>query len=52
VDFVAKPSGTISLNLDTVSDRLLQALRAALYPLLRRAAGRDERPARRGSGGG
>lgn len=29
VDFVAKPSGTISLNLDTVSDRLLQALRAA-----------------------
>lgn len=29
VDFVAKPSGTISLNLDTVSDRLLDALRAA-----------------------
>ena len=29
VDFVAKPSGTISLNLDTVADRLLQALRAA-----------------------
>lgn len=29
VDFVAKPSGTISLNLETVSDRLLQALRAA-----------------------
>src|SRR5215213_2919156 len=29
VDFVAKPSGTISLNLETVADRLLQALRAA-----------------------
>jgi two-component system chemotaxis response regulator CheB len=29
VDFVAKPSGTISLNLEVVSDRLLQALRAA-----------------------
>jgi two-component system chemotaxis response regulator CheB len=29
VDFVSKPSGTISLNLETVSDRLLQALRAA-----------------------
>ncbi|HZG41393.1 MAG TPA: chemotaxis-specific protein-glutamate methyltransferase CheB, partial [Longimicrobium sp.] len=29
VDFVAKPSGTISLNLDTVADRLLDALRAA-----------------------
>jgi two-component system chemotaxis response regulator CheB len=29
VDFVAKPSGTISLNLDSVSDRLLEALRAA-----------------------
>jgi two-component system, chemotaxis family, protein-glutamate methylesterase/glutaminase len=29
VDFVAKPSGTISLNLDTVADRLLEALRAA-----------------------
>jgi two-component system, chemotaxis family, protein-glutamate methylesterase/glutaminase len=29
VDFVAKPSGTISLNLETVSDRLLDALRAA-----------------------
>jgi two-component system chemotaxis response regulator CheB len=29
VDFVAKPSGTISLNLESVSDRLLQALRAA-----------------------
>lgn len=29
VDFVAKPSGTISLNLDSVADRLLQALRAA-----------------------
>jgi two-component system chemotaxis response regulator CheB len=29
VDFVAKPSGTISLNLETVSDRLLEALRAA-----------------------
>ncbi|HEX8694341.1 MAG TPA: chemotaxis response regulator protein-glutamate methylesterase [Longimicrobium sp.] len=29
VDFVAKPSGTISLNLESVQDRLLQALRAA-----------------------
>jgi two-component system chemotaxis response regulator CheB len=29
VDFVAKPSGTISLDLDTVADRLLDALRAA-----------------------
>ena len=29
VDFVAKPSGTISLNLETVADRLLEALRAA-----------------------
>lgn len=29
VDFIAKPSGTISLNLDTVADRLLEALRAA-----------------------
>ncbi len=29
VDFIAKPSGTISLNLDTVADRLLDALRAA-----------------------
>ncbi|HSU17911.1 MAG TPA: chemotaxis response regulator protein-glutamate methylesterase [Longimicrobium sp.] len=29
VDFVSKPSGTISLNLETVADRLLQALRAA-----------------------
>jgi two-component system, chemotaxis family, protein-glutamate methylesterase/glutaminase len=29
VDFVAKPSGTISLDLDTVSERLLDALRAA-----------------------
>lgn len=29
VDFIAKPSGTISLNLESVADRLLQALRAA-----------------------
>lgn len=29
VDFVAKPSGTISLDLEKVSDRLLEALRAA-----------------------
>ena len=29
VDFIAKPSGTISLNLETVADRLLDALRAA-----------------------
>jgi len=29
VDFVSKPSGTISLNLESVSDRLLDALRAA-----------------------
>lgn len=29
VDFVAKPSGTISLNLESVADRLLAALRAA-----------------------
>jgi two-component system chemotaxis response regulator CheB len=29
VDFVSKPSGTISLNLETVAGRLLDALRAA-----------------------
>ena len=29
VDFIAKPSGTISLNLETVADQLLDALRAA-----------------------
>ena len=29
VDFVAKPSGTISLNLESVTDQLLEALRAA-----------------------
>jgi two-component system chemotaxis response regulator CheB len=29
VDFVAKPSGTISLDLETVADQLLDALRAA-----------------------
>jgi two-component system chemotaxis response regulator CheB len=29
VDFVAKPSGTISLDLEKVADRLLRALRAA-----------------------
>jgi two-component system chemotaxis response regulator CheB len=29
VDFVSKPSGTISLNLESVADRLLEALRAA-----------------------
>jgi len=29
VDFVAKPGGTISLNLESVSDQLLDALRAA-----------------------
>lgn len=29
VDFVSKPSGTISLNLEVVTDRLLEALRAA-----------------------
>jgi two-component system, chemotaxis family, protein-glutamate methylesterase/glutaminase len=29
VDFVAKPSGTISLDLETVAERLLDALRAA-----------------------
>jgi len=29
VDFVAKPGGTISLNLETVGDQLLDALRAA-----------------------
>ena len=29
VDFVAKPSGTISLDLEKVADRLLEALRAA-----------------------
>ena len=29
VDFVAKPSGTVSLDLEKVSDRLLEALRAA-----------------------
>ena len=30
VDFIAKPSGTVSLDLERVSDRLLQALRAAV----------------------
>ena len=29
VDFIAKPSGTISLDLETVADQLLDALRAA-----------------------
>src|SRR5213082_2034506 len=29
VDFVSKPGGTISLNLESVADRLLDALRAA-----------------------
>ncbi|HYH80850.1 MAG TPA: chemotaxis response regulator protein-glutamate methylesterase [Longimicrobium sp.] len=29
VDFIAKPSGTISLNLESVADQLLDALRAA-----------------------
>jgi two-component system chemotaxis response regulator CheB len=45
VDFVAKPSGTISLNLDTVSDRLLQALRAASTANLAVLPVRVRRPA-------
>ena len=54
VDFVAKPSGTISLNLETVSGRLLDALRAAatanlsVIPVhLPRAALADAPPAAR-----
>jgi two-component system chemotaxis response regulator CheB len=45
VDFVAKPSGTISLNLDTVADRLLQALRAASTANLAVLPVRVRRPA-------
>ncbi|HEV3049389.1 MAG TPA: response regulator, partial [Longimicrobium sp.] len=45
VDFVAKPSGTISLNLDTVSDRLLEALRAAATANLAVIPVRVRRPA-------
>ncbi|MBW3570766.1 MAG: chemotaxis response regulator protein-glutamate methylesterase [Gemmatimonadetes bacterium] len=45
VDFVAKPSGTISLNLDTVADRLLQALRAAATANLSVIPVRVRRPA-------
>ena len=41
VDFVSKPSGTISLNLETVSDRLLEALRKAGIPILGEAVGGD-----------
>jgi two-component system chemotaxis response regulator CheB len=45
VDFVAKPSGTISLNLDTVADRLLEALRAAATANLSVIPVRVRRPA-------
>src|SRR5688572_15387173 len=45
VDFVAKPSGTISLNLDTVADRLLEALRAAATANLAVIPVRVRRPA-------
>jgi two-component system chemotaxis response regulator CheB len=45
VDFVAKPSGTISLNLESVSDRLLQALRAASTANLSVIPVRVRRPA-------
>ncbi|HEV7590257.1 MAG TPA: chemotaxis response regulator protein-glutamate methylesterase [Longimicrobium sp.] len=51
VDFVSKPSGTISLNLETVSDRLLEALRAAasanlsMIPVRLPRAARPRRPA-------
>ncbi|HEV2146137.1 MAG TPA: chemotaxis response regulator protein-glutamate methylesterase [Longimicrobiaceae bacterium] len=52
VDFVAKPSGTISLDLEKVADRLLEALRAAAAANLsnvrvhmpRRGAARTVRP--------
>ncbi|HWK88382.1 MAG TPA: response regulator, partial [Longimicrobium sp.] len=51
VDFVAKPSGTISLDLERVADRLLDALRAAaranlaMLPVrVRRAAAPAEPP--------
>jgi len=50
VDFVSKPSGTISLNLETVSDRLLEALRAAaaanlsMIPVRLPRAARPPRP--------
>lgn len=45
VDFVAKPSGTISLNLERVADRLLQALRAAAGANLSAVPVRIARPA-------
>jgi two-component system chemotaxis response regulator CheB len=44
VDFVSKPSGTISLNLETVSDRLLEALRAAAAANLSMIPVRVHRP--------
>jgi two-component system, chemotaxis family, protein-glutamate methylesterase/glutaminase len=51
VDFVSKPSGTISLNLETVADRLLEALRAAasanLSAIPVRVAARPPQPRRR-----
>src|SRR3954452_13132280 len=46
VDFVSKPSGTISLNLESVSDRLLEALRAAGAANLSIIPVRLPRPAR------
>jgi two-component system chemotaxis response regulator CheB len=45
VDFVAKPSGTISLNLETVQDRLLAALRAAANANLQNIRVHVARPA-------
>lgn len=45
VDFVAKPSGTISLNLETVQDRLLAALRAAAHANLQNIRVHVARPA-------
>src|SRR4051812_5135396 len=45
VDFVSKPSGTISLNLESVADQLLDALRAAAAANLSLIPVRVPRPA-------
>lgn len=45
VEFVRKPSGAISLDLDVVGDRLLDALRAASVATLRAPRGLAARPA-------
>ncbi|HEX2189649.1 MAG TPA: chemotaxis response regulator protein-glutamate methylesterase [Longimicrobiaceae bacterium] len=61
VDFVAKPSGTISLDMEKVADRLLAALRAAaaadlsnvrMQPPRRSASPPRPRPASRDGGPG